>query len=173
MFQDLDRRVAKWAAAAVAPRHVAAIRTVTHLGGTEVAVTAGALAGLVAQQRTRSWRPAHYLVVTIVGQNVLHNLIKRVTRRGRPEGPHHSHFAGASFPSGHTSTAAAAWPAIVRTVLPGAGVPATVAALAAGPAVGATRVLLGVHWLSDVIAGLGVGWGWLAVASRLRCRLAP
>jgi undecaprenyl-diphosphatase len=32
-------------------------------------------------------------------------------------------------------------------------------------AVAATRVLLGVHWLSDVIAGLLVGWAWFAVCS--------
>jgi undecaprenyl-diphosphatase len=32
-------------------------------------------------------------------------------------------------------------------------------------AVGATRVLLGVHWLSDVIAGLALGWAWFAVCA--------
>lgn len=30
-------------------------------------------------------------------------------------------------------------------------------------AVAASRVLLDVHWLSDVIAGLALGWGWFAV----------
>ncbi|MBT8215712.1 MAG: phosphatase PAP2 family protein [Acidimicrobiales bacterium] len=168
MFEDLDRRVAKWAAAAVAPRHVAAIRAVTHLGGTEVAITAGALAGLVAGRRARSWRPALHLAVAIGGQNLIHNLLKRATGRRRPDGPHHSYFAGASFPSGHTSTAAAAWPAIVNCALPRGGPFPTAAAFSAGPAVGATRILLGVHWLSDVVAGLAVGWGWLALANRLR-----
>jgi membrane-associated phospholipid phosphatase len=33
-------------------------------------------------------------------------------------------------------------------------------------------VLLGVHWLSDVIAGLGLGWGWLALTVRFRRREA-
>jgi undecaprenyl-diphosphatase len=32
-------------------------------------------------------------------------------------------------------------------------------------AVAATRVLLGVHWLTDVIAGLILGWTWFAVVS--------
>jgi membrane-associated phospholipid phosphatase len=32
-------------------------------------------------------------------------------------------------------------------------------------AVAATRVLLDVHWLSDVIAGLALGWGWFAVCA--------
>ena len=39
------------------------------------------------------------------------------------------------------------------------------AGLAAGiaVAVAASRVLLDVHWLSDVIAGLALGWAWFAV----------
>jgi undecaprenyl-diphosphatase len=39
--------------------------------------------------------------------------------------------------------------------------------LAVGLAVGvaASRVLLDVHWLSDVIAGLALGWAWFAVCA--------
>jgi undecaprenyl-diphosphatase len=42
-----------------------------------------------------------------------------------------------------------------------------IAGLAAGIAVGvaATRVLLDVHWLTDVIAGLSLGWAWFAVCA--------
>jgi undecaprenyl-diphosphatase len=38
---------------------------------------------------------------------------------------------------------------------------------AAGIAVGvaASRVLLDLHWLTDVIAGLALGWGWFAVCA--------
>jgi membrane-associated phospholipid phosphatase len=32
-------------------------------------------------------------------------------------------------------------------------------------AVASTRVLLGVHWVTDVVAGLIVGWSWFAISS--------
>lgn len=167
MFEDVDRAVAVWAARTVTSRWVRAIRTLTHLGGTEVAVTAGALAGIVGLRRSGSWTPACWLLIVIGGQNALHNAIKLFTNRRRPAGPHHSHFTGTSFPSGHTTTAAATWPAIAAVVAPRAGVPVRAASYAAGPAVGATRVLLGVHWFSDVLAGLALGWSWLALVRRM------
>ena len=44
---------------------------------------------------------------------------------------------------------------------------ALLAGLAAGiaVAVAASRVLLDVHWLTDVIAGLALGWAWFAVCA--------
>lgn len=44
---------------------------------------------------------------------------------------------------------------------------ATLAAIAVGLAVGiaASRVFLGVHWFTDVLAGLAFGWGWFALCS--------
>jgi membrane-associated phospholipid phosphatase len=38
-------------------------------------------------------------------------------------------------------------------------------AVAIAVAVAESRVLLGVHWLSDVIAGLAFGWAWFAICA--------
>ncbi len=161
--ERLDEAVAKWSARVVRSVHVPLLRTVTQLGGTELVVVAGITAGVVSRFRRGKWNDALRLAAVIGGQNLAHNVIKRVTNRARPDGPHHSFFAGTSFPSGHTTTAAASWPAIITTVAPPASPATRIASFGVGPAVGATRVLLGVHWLSDVVAGLVLGWGWLAL----------
>ena len=46
----------------------------------------------------------------------------------------------------------------MRNVLAGAAVGIAVA-------VACSRVLLDLHWLSDVVAGLALGWGWFAVCA--------
>ena len=76
---------------------------------------------------------------------------------------------GPSFPSGHSATAAAFYACAALLIGRRRGRPAR--ALLAGLAVGlavavaASRVLLDVHWLTDVIAGLALGWAWFAVCA--------
>ena len=91
-------------------------------------------------------------------------------RAERPDVDHLSGSSGSSFPSGHSAAAAAAWCALALVLSPVAGrrrgraIAAAVATMVA-LAVAASRALLGVHWLTDVIAGLMVGWGWFFLSS--------
>ena len=76
---------------------------------------------------------------------------------------------GPSFPSGHSATAAALYAAVALVLARGRS-PRTRALLAGGAAgiavgVACSRVMLGVHWLSDVIAGLAFGWAWFSVCA--------
>jgi undecaprenyl-diphosphatase len=105
----------------------------------------------------------------VLGQFAIVNVIKWVIDRARPDLAQLTGYAGASFPSGHAAAAAATWacvalvlgrrrPRSVRALLAGSGV-------AIATAVAATRVFLGVHWFTDVLAGLALGWGWFAMCS--------
>ena len=97
------------------------------------------------------------------------NTTKVVVERARPSVDQLTGFSGYSFPSGHSAQAASMFAAIALVF--GRGRSVRVHALLAGVAIGiavavaASRVLLGVHWLTDVIAGLAVGWGWFAAVS--------
>ena len=108
-----------------------------------------------------------FLVAVAVGQNLLANGIKLLVDRARPEVGQLTGFSGSSFPSGH-STAAAAVLAGVALVVSRRRSPRVRAVIAGaagtGAAVATTRVFLGVHWLTDVMAGLALGWAWFARA---------
>ena len=106
------------------------------------------------------------------------NGIKDVLDRVRPEFNPIAETLGPSFPSGHSAGAAAFWAAAALLVSRGrtphqrAVIFGVAAGIAAG--VACSRVMLGVHWLSDVVAGVLFGWAWFCrVQHRVRRPPAP
>jgi undecaprenyl-diphosphatase len=112
----------------------------------------------------RRFRLAAFLGAVVIGQWLLTNSIKGLVGRERPDVNQLVSASGYSFPSGHTSAAAATYLAlaIVLAVLrPQWNLRLlTAGAITIAVFVGATRVLLGVHWTTDVLAGLAFGWTW-------------
>jgi membrane-associated phospholipid phosphatase len=110
-----------------------------------------------------------FLVTVVVGEIIVVNTIRELLDRVRPEFNPIAETLGPSFPSGHSATAAAFWAAAALVLARGLRRPHR--ALLAGGVVGiavavaGSRVLLDVHWLSDVIAGVCLGWAWFAVCS--------
>ena len=123
-------------------------------------------------RRPSRWLPVFLITVTI-GQTLMSTFVKDLLDRVRPTANPIAHTLGPSFPSGHTTGAAACFAAFALVL--GRGRSRNVQSLLAGAAVfvaiavAASRVLLGVHWLSDVLGGLALGWALVrAVLDRVR-----
>ena len=168
-LSDLDAAAARWAHEHTSPLGHDILSAISLLASTEGVIVIGLVAGIVEMIRVPSrWIPV-FLIVVPVGDSIVTNAVKGIIDRARPAIDPAAAALGPSFPSGHSSTAAAfyaalallAWrrrPARPRNVITGAAVGIAVA-------VACSRVLLDLHWLSDVVAGLALGWGWFAVCA--------
>ncbi|TMC28859.1 MAG: phosphatase PAP2 family protein [Chloroflexi bacterium] len=115
----------------------------------------------------RRWkRPADdiALVVVAAGSAALPSVVKLIVARPRPTIEHLSHLTSLSFPSEHTTQAAAIYLTIAillsRDLNRGWRELVVVLAVLIALAVAWSRVYLGVHFPTDVIAGLLLGWSW-------------
>jgi undecaprenyl-diphosphatase len=173
-FARFDESAAEWGAAHATEASTTALRWITHLGGTAVLIPAMAGVGFVVAYRHRRhdhprWGVLGFLLTVGVGIVIVNNTLKWIVDRDRPTVEHLAHAGGSSFPSGHSAAAAACWAAIAlvaaRRLPEGKRRWAAASAAAIAVAVATSRVLLGVHWLTDVIAGVIVGWTWFFVVA--------
>jgi len=165
----VDTEVANWLHRHATPPLVTAMRVWTQLHSTVAVGGYAAIAALVLAVE-RSWRRMTLVVVAVGGGLALNALMKLAFQRARPsfDDPLLT-LATYSFPSGHvagstifyglllaavfTHTTSALW----RTL-------ALVGALLAVALVAFSRMLLGVHYLSDVVAAFAEGIAWLAIS---------
>lgn len=141
------------------------MRDFTSLGGVAVVglIVVSSLGYLLLQHRPRS---ALFLLVAVVGGVVLGDVLKALYDRPRPEVvPHLVEVLSESFPSGHTTMAAVVYPtlgAMLTRVVSRTRTRIYLLVASAGVAclVGFSRMYLGVHYPTDVMAGLALGFGW-------------
>jgi undecaprenyl-diphosphatase len=154
-------------------------RDVTGLGGGGVlTILTLAAAGFLALQRKR-WLAA-YLLAAVASGVIMSTLLKLGFDRPRPDlVPHGQVVYTSSFPSGHSMLSAVVFLTLGALLASGQGnlrLRAYLIALAVflTTIVGLTRVYLGVHWPTDVLAGWTAGAAWAllcwALAARLRRR---
>jgi len=115
----------------------------------------------------RRWkRPADDIALVVIasGSALLPFVVKLIVARPRPTIEHLSHLSSLSFPSEHTTQAAAIYLTIAIMLSQSLTRGWREAAIALGVvialAVAWSRVYLGVHYPTDVTAGLMLGWSW-------------
>lgn len=172
------------ALAAALSRHLgegtlACFAAITHLGDPAVLWSiALAVAGALAWRGERLLA-AGWLAAT-GGGALLNRLLKAIFERSRPVHDHgFASAAGFSFPSGHASGSLLVYGMlaylVVRHSPPRWHLPVAALALVLVVFVGASRVLLQVHWFSDVLAGWANAGAWalLCIGGLEAVRLAP
>ena len=142
----------------------------THLGDPLTLSVLGVTGALALIWKKRYWLCAGW-VLAIGGNAVLNPVLKNIFQRARPLHEAGQAFAGGwSFPSGHASSSVVVYGMLAYVVvrwLPAryaaARLPVVALAAALAFTVGCSRVLIRVHFPSDVLAGFASGTVWLAV----------
>jgi len=119
-----------------------------------VVLAAAAVVAVAALAASARRREAAFLLIAMVAELLLNLALKSAFARARPPAAEALvHAGGYAFPSGHAmasatfalALAAIAWPTRWRW-------PAALLAAAFALLMGASRIYLGVHWLTDVLA---------------------
>lgn len=138
------------------------VRDISSLGGIAI-LTLVTVSAVIYLAMIRKFGEAVFLTITVCIGTVLSNLLKAGYDRPRPDlVPHGSYTFTGSFPSGHSMMSAVVYLSVgmmlakAQKTLPpkifflGMSVILTVM-------IGTSRVYLGVHWPSDVLAGWMIG----------------
>ena len=155
------------------------VRDVTALGSTVVlALVLLIVAGFLAM--TRKFGALALVLVAVLGGEAISTMLKLLVDRARPDLiPGAPMTFNASFPSGHAMLSAVTYLTIGALLARMTDEPRLrrffrATALGLTLLVGVSRVALGVHWPTDVLAGWCVGAAWailcVTVAGRLRMR---
>ncbi|GAC1429152.1 MAG: phosphatase PAP2 family protein [Thermoanaerobaculia bacterium] len=169
-LQNIDQTFHDWSVYARTPGDTTFFALMSTIGGPVVMglITLAVAVGLSLRKRHR-W--AIYLLVTAGGGALLNLELKRFFERARPALAEMLRRAsGYSFPSGHAMGSTVVMGAFaylaVRALKTWGQKSAAIAfAVTFVAAVAASRVYLGVHWLSDIGAGISAGLLWVATTT--------
>jgi undecaprenyl-diphosphatase len=169
--QHVDNSVAHWGFVHRTSLSTSGLDVITQLGSIRVVAVLAIVVAALDAYRTRSRWSVAFLVAVLGGVEILMLSVKALVGRARPTLEPAAASLGPSFPSGHSATAAAFYAAVALVVgrrLAQRRRQILIAlAVALAVAVAASRVLLDLHWLSDVVGGLSLGWGWFALCAAL------
>jgi undecaprenyl-diphosphatase len=144
---------------------VTAMRVLSFIGSTTVWLVLFAVVVAWLLWR-RLPRLGLFVVVTVAGSSLLNLVVKHAVHRARPVLPDPvAHATGMSFPSGHAQGALVGSAVLLLVFLPwlrrGWRTVAILCAAVLTIGIGFSRVALGVHYVSDVLAGYVLGAAWV------------
>lgn len=153
---------------------IPAARLLTELGSWWVALPAACIAGAWLAWRGELRKGAILVLIVALGRFVI-ELQKYQFDRERPDPQGHLVAVhNMAFPSGHSSNAMMAWLAIALLAVPARyRIPAVVAALILAALTGFSRLVLSVHWPSDVAGGWAFGAAWVLLLASFAERAPP
>ncbi|WP_235025919.1 HAD-IC family P-type ATPase [Caballeronia arationis] len=114
----------------------------------------------------RLWQSAIYWLAAIGGAEIIVKLLMLALHRAQPN-PFSSGAESFSFPSSHATLSVVAYGFLAfllcRAERPGVRTAVVLTAALAIALIALSRLYLGVHWVSDVLAGISFGLAWIAV----------
>ena len=155
-----------------------AIRALTFMGGFPVLLPVVAVAGVTWWLARQTLLPLLLLAMGYAGSATLTDGIKAIVDRPRPPvADAIGHYSGASFPSGHALDAMVVYGSLALLVARASRrtpvrTAAWSSALVLVGAIAFTRLYLGAHWLTDVLAGILLGALWIAALAAASPRRA-
>jgi membrane-associated phospholipid phosphatase len=180
----LDRAIARWLHSHATGFATELLSAVTQLGGATVLLAVTLVAAVALLMRRRGAYAA-LMGAALAGGEGLNVALKAAFERPRPSFSDPIATAGGfSFPSGHAMVSLTVYGALAVIVAAGAKsrrAQISILAAAAGLVltIGFSRLYLGVHYVSDVLAAYGAGLAWLTLCgltllgvSRLRAARA-
>jgi undecaprenyl-diphosphatase len=169
----LDRAIYQALYAGGHPTVIAIARAFTALGEPTVLIVAGFAAAFLLWRSGHRHLPWVLIAITLIGRGIS-ELQKYWIARVRPDvSPHLVVVKTSSFPSGHATSSMIFYLTMALALTVGT----RWHRIAAGAAVllslliGTSRVMLGVHWPSDVVGGWAFGMLWVLLTLRLAGRL--
>ena len=152
---------------------------VTWLGSSFFIVPFGIAVGGYLWLRRRTWEPLVMTAAAFLGSAGLYDIVKPAVARARP--PAALQVGGAdvgnAFPSGHATQTISFYGMLAVVLIicypSRRRWPLVIGAALVTLVVGASRLYLGVHWLTDVLGGYALGLAWLSLVMVTFLVLSP
>ena len=169
---QLDRQIYEALYAGHRPALLAAARVFTFLGEPTVLIGAGIVSAISLWRAGHRHLPLVLVAIVAIGRG-LSEAQKYWIARARPDlAPHLVVVKTSSFPSGHATSSMIFYLTLALVLARGTRWhrAATAGAILLSLLIGTSRVMLGVHWPSDVIGGWAFGMLWVLLTLRLAGR---